>query len=93
MLSVVNYRGEVSGNNCCGGVARDTPNSVCTSQCLTYFNICLKEYQSHVSEVGSCSYGNASSPVLGSTSFRNTNPDADSTTILLPFSFRWTVSR
>lgn len=62
--------------------------------CSTAFRLCLKEYQSNVPNtpgiLNGCSFGNDSSTVLGGSSFVLSDPDVGS--IVLPFSFRWTVS-
>lgn len=45
---------------------------------------------SNPSKLSGCSFGNASSKVLGGSSFVLSDPNVGS--IVLPFSFRWTVS-
>lgn len=92
VLEMSNYRGEVADGSCCGGVARADPADPCPHQCNTRFRVCLKEYQNNVTSSGSCSFGNSSSPVLGGNSFTLADPDRASGNLVLPFSFRWTVS-
>ncbi|XP_014252915.1 protein jagged-1b isoform X2 [Cimex lectularius] len=88
ILEVSNYMG-VRRDGCCGG-GKPQPPLPCKTQCLTFFRLCLKEYQSNVAAGGSCSFGNTSSPILGGNSFTLTNPDE--TTLRLHFTFRWTRS-
>lgn len=40
-----------------------------------------------------CAYGNASTPILGTSSFKLSDPNYSGGNITLPFSFRWTVSK
>ncbi|KAF0036935.1 hypothetical protein F2P81_009809 [Scophthalmus maximus] len=70
---------------------RDDRGQRCAAdECDTYFRVCLKEYQLKVSSAGPCSFGSASTPVLGGNSFtlRNTKSD-DGARVVLPFSFAW----
>uniref|UniRef100_A0A336LUY3 Delta-like protein n=1 Tax=Culicoides sonorensis TaxID=179676 RepID=A0A336LUY3_CULSO len=72
--------------------------------CNTAFRLCLKEYQSGSSPLSSslasklssnwqgCAYGNATTPILGGSSFRLADPNYSGGNITLPFSFRWTKS-
>lgn len=93
ILEIANYRGEVVSGACCGGVPRADASLPCPLvQCQTFFRVCLKEYQSNVTSTGSCSFGNASSPVLGGNSFTLADPDRAHGKLVLPFTFRWTVS-
>nr|CAH7769956.1 unnamed protein product [Callosobruchus chinensis] len=86
---------ELSSGECCGGgnTARNPLTNRCTAPCQTFFRLCLKEYQSNVASTGSCSFGNASSQILGRDSFIVSDPDRGVGKIVLPFTFRWTVSR
>uniref|UniRef100_A0ABD2VVZ3 Delta-like protein n=1 Tax=Trichogramma kaykai TaxID=54128 RepID=A0ABD2VVZ3_9HYME len=63
---------------------RDHPP--CKTPCTTAFWLCLKEYQSNVTAIGSCSFGNVSSHALGQNTFTLTEP----VTLQLHFTFRWT---
>lgn len=92
ILEIANYRGELSSGVCCGGVSRPDNSLPCPIPCNTFFRVCLKEYQSNVTSTGSCSFGNTSSPVLGGNSFTLTDPDRANGKLVLPFTFRWTVS-
>ncbi|GAB6021104.1 Jag1p [Chamberlinius hualienensis] len=104
VLGIQNNRGELSNGKCCGsggeprpfnggGVDSDTrTNMRCPNQCSTFFRVCLKEYQSHVTASGSCSFGNTSSAVLGGNSFTFSDPDKANARLVLPFTFRWTRS-
>ena len=60
--------------------------------CATFFRLCLKEYQSNVTVSSPCTYGNTSSPVVAGNSFTLTDPQKSSARLVLPFTFRWTVS-
>lgn len=63
------------------------------SPCTTAFRLCLKEYQT--TEQGAsistgCSFGNSTTKILGGSSFVLSDPGVGA--IVLPFTFRWTVS-
>ncbi|XP_071447350.1 protein jagged-1b-like [Hetaerina americana] len=94
ILEIQNYRGEVATGECCGGGGGGYPGGPqrCRGECSTLFRVCLKEYQSSVSSKGSCSFGTASSPILGGNSFTLADPDRANARLKLPFSFRWTRS-
>lgn len=101
ILEIENIRGEITGGECCGGTPRirvsvgdrSDNQSACMTSCRTFFKVCLKEYQSNMSAVsGSCSYGNASSPVLGGNSFTLADPDRANGKLIIRFKFSWTVS-
>ncbi|CAJ1054180.1 protein jagged-1a-like [Xyrichtys novacula] len=55
----------------------------------TYFRVCLKEFQLKVSSAGPCSFGAASTPVIGGNTFTVHNAKSDDARIALPFSFAW----
>lgn len=88
VLEMSNPHGELLTGQCCGGGQR-SPNR-CLTPCQTFFRLCLKEYQSNVSSTGSCSFGNTSSSVLGRDTFTLSDPERGK--LVLPFTFRWTVS-
>ncbi|CAG9565824.1 unnamed protein product [Danaus chrysippus] len=96
ILEFSNYRLQLSSGACCGGgAAPPAPapgapgaGGACGQPCRTRFALCLKEYQSAAAP-GACSFGRASSPVLGTDSFTLSDPLH---TLSLPFSFRWTRS-
>ncbi|XP_044728206.1 protein jagged-1b isoform X2 [Chrysoperla carnea] len=90
ILAITNYRGELASGECCGGLPRPTGGGACTQPCHTLFRVCLKEYQSNVSPTGLCSFGNISSPVLGTNTFTLADPERSK--LKLPFTFRWTRS-
>lgn len=92
VLEMSNFLGQVADGSCCSDGRRVDSSAPCPYQCNTRFRVCLKEYQSNVTSSGYCSFGNSSSPVLGGNSFTLTDPDRASGSIVLPFSFRWTVS-
>ncbi|XP_015589296.1 protein jagged-2 [Cephus cinctus] len=91
ILSLTNNRGTLVDGRCCGG-GGDTTGSgggtlpPCTTPCSTAFWLCLKEYQSNVTAIGSCSFGNVSSHALGQNTFTLNEP----ATLQLHFTFRWT---
>lgn len=91
ILSLTNNRGTLVDGRCCGG-GRDSGGRggfpPCSQTCTTAFWLCLKEYQSNVTAIGSCSFGNVSSQVLGQNTFTLIEP----VTLQLHFTFRWTVS-
>lgn len=96
LLEISNTRNHLLTGYCCGvsTEVRTTRTTQCPP-CQTAFRLCLKEYQSTTPPsrpglLSGCSFGNASSAVLGSSSFVLSDPDVGS--IVLPFSFRWTVS-
>lgn len=90
VLEMANPRGELANGECCGGGSRSPVTSRCSAPCNTFFRLCLKEYQSNVTSTGSCSFGNTSSVVIGRDSFTLADPERGK--LLLPFTFRWTVS-
>lgn len=88
ILSLTNNRGTLVDGRCCGGGNGGGGNQPpCTKPCSTAFWLCLKEYQSNVTAIGSCSFGNESSHALGQNTFTLNEP----VTIQLHFTFRWTV--
>lgn len=89
IIEMTNYRGELASGRCCGGLIHMKP---CPYECHTYFRVCLKEYQINVTSIGSCSFGNTSSAILGGNSFRLSDPENSNGKLVLPFSFSWTVS-
>lgn len=91
ILSLTNNRGTLVDGRCCGGGGDGGGKGElppCTTPCSTAFWLCLKEYQSNVTAIGSCSFGNVSSHALGQNTFTLSEP----VTLQLHFTFRWTVS-
>lgn len=90
ILSLTNNRGTLVDGRCCGGGGGGGKEEFppCTTPCSTAFWLCLKEYQSNVTAIGSCSFGNVSSHALGQNTFTLSDP----VTLHLHFTFRWTVS-
>uniref|UniRef100_A0A8C4HS43 Delta-like protein n=1 Tax=Dicentrarchus labrax TaxID=13489 RepID=A0A8C4HS43_DICLA len=87
-----NANGQLQTGSCCDG-SRDATDRRCTvDECDTYFRVCLKEYQLKVSSAGPCSFGTASTPVLGGNTFSLRGAKSDKARIVLPFSFAWPVS-
>lgn len=92
ILSMQNVHGQLQTGACCDG-SRDATDRQCTAdECDTYFRVCLKEYQLKVSSAGPCSFGTASTPVLGGNNFSLRGAKSDRARITLPFSFAWPVS-
>ena len=101
IVELQNPRNRLANGDCCGATGstnstvhfRSTHTSeVCGRECTTYFRLCLKEYQSNVTVSSPCTYGNNSSPVLGGNSFTFLEPERANARLVLPFTFRWTVS-
>ncbi|XP_034450217.1 protein jagged-1a-like isoform X1 [Hippoglossus hippoglossus] len=88
ILSMQNVNGRLQSGACCDG-APDVKEERCTvDECDTFFRVCLKEFQLKVSS-GPCSFGIASTPVLGGNSFSLPNTKSDKSRIMLSFSFAW----
>lgn len=91
--SFTNQFGYNSDNNCCTGVKDHS--GYCTSTCRTFFRICLKEFQTHISKnTPQCTFGSVTTRVIGDNSFSiqdNTDQLVDNP-IRLPFKFSWPVS-
>lgn len=92
MLSMQNVNGHLQTGACCDGSRDATDRRCAADECDTYFRVCLKEYQLKVSSAGPCSFGTASTPVLGGNTFSLHNANNDKARIVLPFSFAWPVS-
>uniref|UniRef100_A0A674EYA6 Delta-like protein n=1 Tax=Salmo trutta TaxID=8032 RepID=A0A674EYA6_SALTR len=89
IVSMQNVNGELQTGVCCDG-SRNAADRKCTrDECDTYFKVCLKEYQLKVSSAGPCSFGTASTPVVGGNTFSLRNMRSDKSRIVLPFSFAW----
>ncbi|KAF7666671.1 hypothetical protein LDENG_00098450 [Lucifuga dentata] len=95
LISVENINGELADGECCDG-SRSSQDLRCTrDECDTYFKICLKEYQTEVTTGGLCTYGAASTQVLGGNMFsfrsakNNANKIDGAGKILIPFQFAW----
>lgn len=75
---------------------RSTKTTGCP-QCATAFRLCLKEYQQSTVQtqpgvLNGCSFGNVTSGVIGGSSFVLSDLVAKAGSLVLPFTFRWTVS-
>uniref|UniRef100_A0A1A9VG01 Notch ligand N-terminal domain-containing protein n=1 Tax=Glossina austeni TaxID=7395 RepID=A0A1A9VG01_GLOAU len=96
LLEISNTNSHLLNGYCCGVPLeiRSTKTTGCPS-CSTAFRLCLKEYSAV--ELGTtsistgCSFGNSSTGILGGSSFVLSDPGRGA--IVLPFTFRWTVSR
>lgn len=95
ILEISNTNSHLLSGYCCGVplTMRSTKTTGCPP-CSTAFRLCLKEYQSTTPSqpgiLSGCSFGNSSSKVIGGSSFVLTDPEVGS--MVLPFTFRWTVS-
>ncbi|CAB1437993.1 unnamed protein product [Pleuronectes platessa] len=88
ILSMQNVGGRLQSGACCDGAPDMTEERCTVDGCDTSFRVCLKEFQLKVSS-GPCSFGIASTPVLGGNSFSLPNTKRDKSRIVLPFSFAW----
>lgn len=95
LISVENIHGELSDGECCDG-PRNSQDRHCTrDECDTYFKVCLKEYQTEVTTTGSCTFGSATTQVLGGNMFSfqgtkgNPNKIDEAGKISIPFQFAW----
>ena len=84
--------GSGSGSTAVDAAAAAATAACRARECATYFRLCLKEYQSNVTVSSPCTYGQSSSPVLGGNSFTFVEPQRAHARLVLPFTFRWTVS-
>ncbi|XP_061577105.1 protein jagged-1a-like [Cololabis saira] len=84
-----NVKGQLQSGACCDGSGSVADGRCTADQCDTYFRVCLKEYQIKVSPVGPCSFGVASTPVLGGNSFSLSTSHNNKAKIVMPFSFPW----
>ena len=90
LKSFANERGLNADGDCCQGIRS---GGACTAACSTFFRICLKQYQTHITLDSPCTFGSVTTPVVGNNSF--TLPDTMDTfenPIDLPFDFSWPVS-
>lgn len=93
ILSMQNVKGRLQNGACCDRSRDATADQQCTAdECDTYFRVCLKEYQLKVSSAGPCSFGSATTPVLGGNTFSLPSTESDRSRMVLPFSFAWPVS-
>ena len=91
LSAFTNDRGLNSDGDCCDGSSAN--GGACSAPCKTFFWICLKHYQAHISNDRKCTFGSLSTPIIGDNSF--TFPDTVqrfSNPIKLPFTFSWPVS-
>ncbi|KAI0234675.1 Neurogenic locus protein delta [Lamellibrachia satsuma] len=87
LKSFANDRRLNADGDCCKGVRT---GGECMSSCSTFFRICLKQYQTHITLDSPCTFGSVTTPVVGNNSF--TLPDTLDTfdnPIDLPFDFSW----
>ncbi|XP_041747800.1 delta-like protein D [Coregonus clupeaformis] len=81
----LNKKGVTGNTNCCKGAS-----GIQQCECKTFFRICLKHYQVHVSPEPPCTYGGSVTPVLGSNSFQVPETIAEAFANPIPFSFGFT---
>ncbi|XP_054474229.1 protein jagged-2b isoform X4 [Anoplopoma fimbria] len=97
LITVENVNGELADGECCDGSSRDSDLRCTRDECDTYFNICLKEFQTQVvtTSSGTCTFGAAATQVLGGNMFsfksakNNANKIDEAGKILIPFQFAW----
>lgn len=89
LLDFNNDNGLLADNSCCSGTRN---NEICTQQCSTYFKICVKPFQRHITK-DNCLFGEFVTNVLGNNSFgfpraqgAFTNP------LIFSFPYSWRVS-
>ena len=90
--SFINHNGLNAEKNCCDGVKDHS--GVCTSVCRTFFKICLKQYQSHITTDSTCTFGSFTTPVIAENSFTLSDTVNNEKFNISPlkFSFAWPVS-
>ncbi|KAF3703085.1 Protein jagged-2 [Channa argus] len=95
LISLENVNGELADGECCDG-SRSSQDLRCTrDECDTYFKVCLKEYQTQITTAGPCTFGSASTQVLGGNMFslrsakNNPNKIDEAGKLLIPFQFAW----
>lgn len=98
ILEISNTNSHLLSGYCCGVPLsiRSTKTTGCP-QCATAFRLCLKEYQQSTVQtqpgvLNGCSFGNVTSGVIGGSSFVLSDLVAKAGSLVLPFTFRWTVS-
>lgn len=98
ILEISNTNSHILSGYCCGVPLniRSTRTTGCP-QCATAFRLCLKEYQQNTVQtqpgiLNGCSFGNVTSGVIGGSSFVLSDLVVKSGSLVLPFTFRWTVS-
>ncbi|XP_066540896.1 protein jagged-1b isoform X2 [Hoplias malabaricus] len=87
-----NSLGILKSGQCCD---LHGPKCPPTDQCDTFFRVCLKEYQARVSPTGTCTFGSASTPVLGGNSHtvqHHGHEGAEGGRISIPFKYAWPKS-
>jgi hypothetical protein len=96
ILEISNTNNHLLNGYCCGlSLERRKTETTNCPTCQTAFRLCLKEYQSatqqsDISGMVGCAFGNASTTALGGSSFVMSEPEVGA--LILPFTFRWTVS-
>lgn len=99
ILEISNTNSHLLSGYCCGVPLsiRSTKTTGCP-QCETAFRLCLREYQQSTIQaapgvLNGCSFGNVTSAVIGGSSFVLSDLSlAKAGSLVLPFTFRWTVS-
>ncbi|NP_001158418.1 delta protein precursor [Saccoglossus kowalevskii] len=89
LASFSNDQGRNVSGQCCS--VSSTSSDTCGSPCRTFFRVCLKHYQAHVSTDDDCIYGEVETPILGNNTFEIPLSDMETfiNPIRLPFTFRW----
>lgn len=70
----------------------DTKFLSCSSQCATFFRICLKQYQNVITAEPNCTYGSRLTKLVSSSSSTTKNSDRIfDESMKFPFPFAWKV--
>ncbi|CAM9970513.1 unnamed protein product [Lampetra planeri] len=85
LQEIINSNAFRASGACCK--AGSAPSSFC--ECRTFFRVCLKHYQTHITPDSPCTFGSVLTPVLGSNSFRVHDVRGFANPIAFPFSFTW----
>lgn len=99
ILEMSNTNSHLLSGYCCGVPLsiRNTKTTGCP-QCATAFRLCLREYQQNTQQsapgvLNGCSFGNVTSGIIGDSSFVLSDLSLTKAgSLVLPFTFRWTVS-
>ncbi|XP_013393696.1 delta-like protein D isoform X2 [Lingula anatina] len=89
LLSFKNQQGVNANNNCCNGRKLAGSMGPCSQSCRTFFRICLKHYQVHISTDSQCTFGEIITPVLGNNSFIPRHSAEFHNPSRFPFDFSW----
>lgn len=89
ILEISNDKNHLIDGYCCGSNEKEKSKTVDCPKCTTAFRLCLKESSGGAESLG-CPFGESTTKILGTSSFRLDGQRFANITV--PFSFRWTVS-